>query len=136
MGSTVESRTAALKAQFGADRSTLFPATMYFALLKDGVEPNSTGNYARVAKLNDGDLWELPAGDSGTGLLSVKTKVAILFPVATDPYELPGLNQWAIYDNNTGGILWYTGTLENPMTISGAGDQIRIPAGALIIGQG
>lgn len=135
MGSTADSRLAVLKAQFGADRSVLFPATFYFALLKDGVEPDSTGNYARVAKVNNGELWNVPAINNGTQMLEVSTKVAIEFPVATDPYQLAGLNQWAIYDNNTGGVLWYTGTLTNAMTISGAGDQIRIPAGALTIGQ-
>lgn len=136
MGSTVESRTAALKAAFGGQASSLFPGTFYIALLKAGAEPDSSGNYARVAKLNNAALWTDPAFNVPNQRWEVATKVEILFPVATALYSLEGLDGWGIYDNASGGALWWSGTFETPVTISGVGDQIRIPPGLLTIGQG
>src|SRR5690242_3602524 len=122
-------RTLSLKSHFGASKHADALTTLYFALFRgdpsnSGVEPTSTGNYARVAKTNDGTLW--PA--IGAGATQVANNAEIQWPVATGVYSITlALTWWAIFDNSTGGNLWYWGQLSPTITVTGAGDQPRIP---------
>lgn len=140
MGSmTPVARNAALRAQFGADRSTLALPILYFALFNGdptvtGIEPTAVGGYARVAKDNDATLWNaIAAGE--TTIDNDGTTGAITWPILTDLWSQTTLDHWAIFDNSTGGNLWYYGPLSAPITITGAGDVPRIPSGALDLTQ-
>jgi hypothetical protein len=135
-GSGAVARNARLRSEFGADRhSTLSLGTLYFALLRGnpnigGVEPDATGSYARVAATNNGTLW----GTITSGMLSVSNAVAIEWPTATALYSITAaLDHWAIYDNNSGGVLWYWGPLSTLITVTGAGDVPRLPIGTLTV---
>ena len=125
-------RMQALKGVFGDDAVSLgAPATLYIALLRQpsgpgvtlGTEPSSTGNYARVAVSNDYDELSFTA----PALTNVHE---IRWPQATGLYSITDpLNQWAIYDNNSGGNLIAFGELSPTITVTGAGDEPVIPAG-------
>lgn len=132
-------RNLTLRTHLGADRHpTLALPTLYFALFRNdpsgaGVEPTSTGGYARVAKANDATLW-------GTILstdLAGQNKGAsgeIAWPAATGVYSITDpLTHWAAFDNSAGGTLWYWNELTSPITVTGVGDQPRIPLNTLIL---
>lgn len=126
-------RLLSFKAVFGSSKITGAPATLYVALLRHatlpattlGTEPDSTGNYARVAVSNVDAEWTYSAnGGSNTD--------EIRWPAATALYNITDpLNQWALYDNSAGGALIAFGELTTPITVTGAGDQPVIPAGDL-----
>ena len=128
-------RSLALRGTYGADKSSVAPVTLYFTLLDGspiagGVEPTSTGGYARVAKTNDATLW----GTIGSGATSITTADDITWPTSTGLWSITGpLTWWAIYDNASGGNLVAYGQMTTAITITGAGDTARIPAGALTL---
>lgn len=137
---TTRGRALALRSVFGADKSSIAPATLYLALFKgdpagSGTEPTSTGSYARVAKTNDATLWGT-IGATDTAISNVGTSGAITWPAASAVWSITDpLTHWAIFDNSSGGNMLASGTLSTPITITGAGDQARIPAGAFTITQ-
>ena len=136
MPMTTAARAIALASQFGDDASTVAPSTLYFALFDAdpggaGVEPDSTGAYARVAMANDSTTWGA-IGSSDTQISNVGG--AIVWPTSSGVWSiLTELTHWGIFDNSVGGNLLYSGELLTGITITGAGDTARIPAGALTI---
>lgn len=135
--STTFERNLTLRSHFGADRhSTLSLPILYFALFAGdpagiGVEPDSTGGYARVAKDNDATLW----GTIGSSIVTITNSASgIVWPVATGAYSVgtDELTHWGIFDNSAGGNLRYFGELTDHILVSGAGDQPRIPVSTLI----
>jgi hypothetical protein len=139
----IESRNRSLQAHFGANRNTatgMSEPTLYFALYQGdpfgaGVEPTSTGNYARVAKTNDATLWGT-IGSTDTSVSNSGSSGLITWPVATGLYSITtALDHWAVFDNAAGGTLLYAGPLTTGITVTGAGDVPRIPAGSLNISQ-
>lgn len=131
-------RNAGLRSHFGADRSSLSLATLYFALFQgdpfgSGVEPTSQGGYARAAKANDATLWGTIAGTA----TSVTTVAEIAWPAATGLWSITApLTHWGVFSLSAGGVLWYGGLLSPSITVTGAGDQPRLPIGALTVSQG
>lgn len=130
----ISARALTLKAHLGAARHADAMPILYFALFKgdpmgSGVEPTSTGGYARAAVNNDAALW----GTLSAGQTSVQNVGVILWPVASGLYSIGAtpLDYWAVFDNAAGGNLWYSGRLSSPITVTGANDQPRIPAGSL-----
>jgi hypothetical protein len=135
------SRNWSLRSQFGADRhATLSAGTLYFALFRGdpfgaGTEPTAAGGYARVAKANDATLWGT-IGASDVSISNGGTSGTIAWPPASGLYSITlGLDYWAVFDNSTGGNLLYGGPLSAAITVTGAGDVPRIPAGALTVSQ-
>lgn len=95
--------TGILKAIFGSSHTADFPGTLYYALFDGdpeagGVEPDSTGNYARVAVTNNNTNFSI----SGA---VVSNLIAIVWPTSTSGYQTGHqvLSHWAIYDNSSGG---------------------------------
>jgi hypothetical protein len=128
-------RLQALKGNFGDERISTAPGTLYFALLRHasnpttilGTEPDSTGGYARVAMFNDDTEWTF-------GVNSVSNTDEIRWPMATELYSITdALNQWAIYDNNSTGVCIAFGVLSTTITITGPGDTPAISSGSLTI---
>jgi hypothetical protein len=128
-------RRLTLRAHLGPNKHADALATLYFALFSGdpfgaGTEPTSTGGYARVAVTNDGAMW----GTIGAGQVSAASLAAVTWPAASGLWSITGpLTYWAVFDNSTGGNLWYGGPLSTTVTITGAGDQARLPAGALTV---
>ncbi len=130
-------RLRALKANLGSSRLTGAPGTVYVALLRSttpasvvGSEPDSTGNYARVAIANTDSEWTF-------GTSSARNTNEIRFPAATGLYSITDpLNQWALYDNNSGGGILIFGALNTGVNVTGAGDVPVISAEDLIITSG
>lgn len=128
-------RLRAFKANFGTSKLTGAPATLYVALLRHastpattlGTEPDATGDYARVAVSNVDAQWTFSAnGGANTN--------EIRWPAASGVYSITDpLNQWALYDNNSGGNLIAFGALSSTITVTGAGDRPVLPAGALVL---
>lgn len=141
MPMTTRGRAIALRSQFGADKATVAPATLYFTLFKGdpagtGTEPNSTGGYARVAKTNDATLWGT-IGATDTQVSNVGASGIIAWPTSSGVWSITDpLTHWAVFDNTSGGNMLFYGALSTPITITGAGDTARLPAGALTIIQG
>ena len=131
-------RSLALRGTYGADRSAIAPSTLYFALLNgspaaSGIEPNSTGGYARVAKANDVTLWGTITA-AATQIGNTGSAGDITWPTSTGLWSITApLKWWAIYDNAAGGNLVAYGEMTTPIQITGAGDTARIPAGALTL---
>lgn len=133
-------RRLSLRAHFGPDRHADALGTLYVALFSGdpfgaGVEPTSAGAYARVAIANDAALW----GTVAAGQTSVLNLVAVAWPVASGLWSITSaLDYWAVFDNSSGGALWYAGPLgsSGKITITGAGDQARLPASSWSISQG
>jgi hypothetical protein len=132
-GNTAD-RLRALKGVFGSTAVSALGAagTHYYALLQSGTpatvigtEPTSTGNYARVAKTNADATYTFAAPQ-------LENTAEIRWPQATGLYSITtALNQWAIYDNASGGTLIAFGQLSTTITVTGAGDEPVIAAGAL-----
>lgn len=133
-------RLRAFKAEFGSNRVAAAPATLYFALLRQatggtegtvlGTEPDATGSYARVAMANDDSHWTFGA-KGGTNTSEIR------WPAASGVWSITAvLNQWAVYDNNSGGNLIAFGALSSTITITGVGDEAVIPAGSLALNIG
>ncbi len=127
-------RLQALKGVFGTSAVSIgAPGTLYIALLRHpttpatvlGTEPDSTGNYARVAlsNANASFVFTAPGLDNAA---------EIRWPLTTGLYNITdALNQWAIYDNTAGGNVVAFGQLTTTITVTGAGDSPVIAAGAL-----
>lgn len=137
-GSAVVDRNLVLRSRFGADRhATLSLPTLYFALFQGdpagtGVEPSSIGGYARTAKANDATLWGTILTPD-VAVVNKGTAGEIAFPAATGVYSiLTALDYWAVFDNAAGGVLWYWGLLNPTITVTGAGDQPRLPVNTLV----
>lgn len=134
-GSGLPARNARLRHEFGVDRGSLSLATLYFALYRGipgtgGVEPDSTGDYGRVALSNDAALW----GTIGSSDVDISNIIAITWPTSTALWSITDpLNHWAIHDLASGGDLWYWGSLTTTITVTGVGDTPRIPIAALTI---
>ena len=133
---TVKSRNISIRSHFGFDRGSIALNTLYFALFAGdpvgaGVEPTSVGGYARKAVSNDAVLW----GTISSSAVSVTNVSEIVFAAATGVYSESVLTHWAIFDNATGGNLVYSGRLSQSISVSGAGDVPRFPAGALTVTQ-
>lgn len=131
-------RSLALRGTYGADKSGVAPATLYFALLDGspvagGVEPSSTGGYARVAKVNDATLWGTIAS-TATQISNTGSAGDITWPTSTGLWSITApLTWWAIYDNSAGGNLVAYGEMTTAIQITGSGDTARIPVGALTL---
>jgi len=135
---SVKARNLSLRSHFGADRHpSLSLPIFHFALFAGdptvaGVEPNGSAGYARAAVANDAALWGALDGTA----IQAFSAVDIVWPAATGLYSTTGpLDHWAIFDNATGGTLWYSAPLTAPIQVTGAGDVPRIPAGALSVTQ-
>lgn len=131
-------RLRALKANFGTDRATGAPATLYVALLRQasgpgttlGTEPTGDGAYARVAIANTDSTWTF-------GAASLGNTSEIRWPTATGLYSITAaLNQWALYDASSGGTCLAFGELTSTITVTGSGDTPVISASNLQITQG
>jgi hypothetical protein len=136
---TGPARNLAIRAHFGADKSALALPTLYFALFKGspagaGVEPSSAGGYARLAKANDAAFWGTYTS-SDTTVTNKGASGALTWPAATDLWSQNPVDHWAVFDNSAGGVLWYWGPLGSPLTLTGAGDVIQLPAGTLALSQ-
>ena len=118
MGLTTSGRNKILDSFLGDDKSTLFPATIYFALFTTPpnvsgsgyVEPSGNG-YSRVSKANDNTVW-LDA------LAAQKTNgSAITFPTCTTT-SWGTVTHWGIFDAATVGNCLYFGALTSSLTVS------------------
>lgn len=124
-------RRLSLRAHLGADKHADALATMHVALFRgdplgSGTEPTSTGGYARKAITNDAAMW----GTIGAGQTSVSSLADVVFVASSGLWSITAaLDYWAVFDNSSGGNLWYCGPLNPTITITGAGDQARIPMG-------
>lgn len=132
-------RRLSLRAHFGTDRHADALATLHVALFSgdpfgSGVEASSAGGYGRAAIANDATLW----GTIAAGQTLAVNQVAVTWPVASGLWSIGTADHWAVYDTASGGVLWYGGPLSaaGKITITGAGDQARLPAGAWSISQG
>jgi hypothetical protein len=131
-------RRLSVRSHFGPDKHADALPTLYLALFQGdpfgaGVEPTSTGGYARKAIANDGTLW----GTVAVGQMQVASLIDVAFVAASGLWSITtALNYWAVFDNSSGGALWYGGPLSPTITITGAGDQARLPAGTWLIAQG
>lgn len=134
-GTGIPDRALRLRARFGPGKHADALATLHFALFRGnpastGVEPTSTGGYARAAMLNDATLW----GTIGASQVSVNNLVAVEFPVATGAYSITDpLDHWAVFDAASAGVLWYWGGLSSLITVDVAGKQPRLPIGSLLL---
>jgi hypothetical protein len=139
MALTSPSRNLAIRAHFGAEKSALALPVLYFALFNGspaaaGVEPSGVGGYARVARNNDADLWgTFTAADSSA--VNKGTAGAIVWPAASGLWSQTAVDHWAVFDNSAGGVLWYWGRLNAPLSLTGAGDVVQLPASTLTITQ-
>jgi hypothetical protein len=139
-GQGVVARNLTLRSHFGAARHASALTTLYFALLHGspvagGVEPDGTGAYTRAPKTNDATLWGAIAS-SDTVIANGGSAGSIVWPSTTGLYSITtALDWWAIYDLSAGGVLWYWGQLQTPITVTGAGNVPRIPAGSLSLTQ-
>lgn len=133
-GSTT-SRAFVLASILGSAKRAGAPGTLYASLHRQatagdlstvlGTEPDATGDYARVAFTNDDAFWTL----TGVGATN---DVELRWPLSTGLYSITGaLNQIALWDNTAGGTCWLWLPLSQTITVTGAGDQPVIPAGAL-----
>lgn len=120
--------TGILKAIFGSAHTSDFPATLYYALFDGdpeagGVEPDSTGGYARVAVTNNNTNFSI-SGDTVSNL------TAIVWPTSTSGYQTGHqiLSHWAIYDNSSGGNRLMSGHIR----VSGADVTITVNGSGLI----
>jgi len=138
-GSTT-ARAFMLASLLGSAKRAGAPGTLYAALCRQatpgdvstvlGTEPDSTGDYARVAFTNDDAFWTLDGAGLGTN------DVELRWPLATGLYSITGaLNQLALYDNTTGGTCWLWVPLSTTITVTGAGDQPVIGPGSLDLTQ-
>lgn len=127
--------TGILKAMFRTGHTADFPNTYYFALFDGdpeagGVEPDSTGGYARVAVSNVDAEFSI-SGDTVTNVN------IITWPTSTSGYQTghQTLTYWALYDNSAGGNrvmsdkIVVSGTA-TPIVVNGAGLVPKILAGA------
>lgn len=136
-GLGIPDRNLALRARFGDDRHADALDTLYVALFRGapnlgGAEPDATGSYARKAMTNDNTLW----GSIGTSAVSISNIIAVEFAVATGVYSITAaLDHWGVFDLSSGGVLWYWGPLTTAITVTGAGDQPRLPIGQWTITQ-
>lgn len=137
-GSTT-SRAFLLASILGSAKRAGAPGTLYASLHRQatpgdvatvlGTEPDSTGNYARVAFTNDDAFWTL------TGVAETND-VEIRWPLSTGLWSITSaLNQMALWDNTAGGNCWLWLPLTSAITVTGAGDQPVIPAGELDLTQ-
>jgi len=114
------------------------PATVYFGLClgvsEAGVitsEPAiGVNDYARVAKLNDMDLWELAVTDPVTGHGTKTNKATISFPMATGIWG--DVSHFFISDAATGGNILLGEALLAPKYVT-AGDTLEFQPGDLVI---
>jgi hypothetical protein len=132
LGSTT-AKNWALDACYGSNHSSVWPSTVYVALFNGnpssgGTELTSTGNYARVALTNNSTNFP----DASSGFKSNGTDIA--FPTSTGAYSASA-TYIGLYDNSAGGNLLDYGALSPTLTVSGASQTPKIPAGALQIGQ-
>lgn len=136
---TDAARLRALKGNFGSAAVSALgaPSNLYFALLRNptspatviGTEPTAAGNYARVAVTNSDAAFTF-------GTNTLENAAEIRWPAATGLYSITAaLNQWAIYDNSSGGNLIAFGQLSGLVIVTGAGDIPVIAAGALDLTQ-
>lgn len=128
---TIPARNLSLISHFGDDHHGDALGTLYVALfagdpLGIGVEPDATGSYARVAITNDSTLW----GSISSSDISVTNQVEVKWPSLTALWSEDTLTHWAVFDNSTGGDLWYSGELSEPLVVTGAGDTPRFPPGS------
>lgn len=136
-GTGVPDRNLALRARFGNDKHADALATLHVALFRgdpgtSGVEPDATGGYARKAVTNDNALW----GAIGSTAVSIANIIAVEFVASSGVYSITDpLDHWAVFDLSSGGVRWYWGPLSTLITVTGAGDQPRIPIGAWVITQ-
>ena len=137
IGST-QGKNDALDANYGASRSTAFPATVYLALFNgdptvSGSELSpSTGGYTRLSIPNDATNW-------GAASSGVKSNLLTLYmPASTGAFNASA-NYFGFYDASVGGNLLDTGQLldisNNPttITVSQAGVVIKFAAGSIQI---
>lgn len=123
-----------LKAIFRTAHTSDFPSTLYYALFDGdpeagGVEPDSTGGYARVAVSNVDANFSI-SGDTVTNVND------IVWPTSTSGYQTGHqiLSHWAIYDNSSGGnrllsgLIMVSGTAVT-IVVNGSGLVPKILAG-------
>lgn len=140
-GQTVTSRNHTLRSHFGDDRHpTLSIGTLWFALLRGspvagGTEPDGTGGYTRISKVNDATLWGT-ISSSAVAIANTGASGAIVWPSTTGLYSVTEpLTWWGAYTLSAGGVLRYFGQLQQTIMVTGAGQVPRIPAGALTLDQ-
>jgi hypothetical protein len=137
IGST-QGKNDVLDADYGASRSTAFPATVYLGLFNgdpsvSGSElDTSTGGYARLAIPNDSSNWGVASGGVKTNLLT------LYMSASTGAFNVPA-DYFGFFDASVGGNLLDTGQLldisNNPttITVSQAGVVLQFAAGSIQI---
>lgn len=130
-----------LKGIFGSSKTAEFPATWYIALFDGdpeagGVEPNSTGNYARLAVANTDAEFTI-TGDQ------VVNDNNWVWPTSTAGYQTghQTLTYWAAYDNSSGGTRFLSGRVRkagvpSSITVDGTNLIPQINAGSWVWKQG
>lgn len=106
-----------LKAIFRTAHTSDFPSTYYVALFDGdpeagGVEPDSTGGYARLAVANTNAEFTI----SGDTVTNVNDWV---WPTSSAGYQTghQTLSHWALYDNSSGGSRILSGRIAPGGTI-------------------
>ena len=136
-GQGIRARNLTMRSHFGADRhSSLSLPVLYVSLFRGnptagGVEPDGTGAYTRVPRDNDALLWGT-YGNTDTILTNKGTSGSIVWPSSSGAYSITDpLNYWGMHDLSAGGVLWYWGELQTPITVAAAGTVPRLPANSL-----
>lgn len=124
-----------LKAIFGTAHTSDFPSTWYVALFDGdpeagGLEPDSTGGYARVAISNLDSEFTI-TGDT------VTNDNNWVWPTSTSGYQTGHqiLSHWALYDNSSGGNRKLSGAIliggtRTTIVVNGSGLVPKVLAGS------
>lgn len=130
-----------LKAIFGDDHTAEFPSTWYVALFNDdpetvGDEPDSTGNYARLAVSNVNTEFTITGAQ-------VSNDLDWVWPTSTGGYETGHqiLTHWALMSASSGGTRYLSGRVRKagvPSSINVDGTNLtpQIDAGSWVWQQG
>lgn len=130
-----------LKGIFGSSHTAEFPNTLYVALFDgdpevSGVEPDSTGNYARLAVANTDSEFTISGAQ-------VSNDNDWVWPTSTAGYQTghQTLDHWAIFDNSSGGTRLLSGRVRkagvpSSITVDGTNLIPQINAGSWIWKQG
>lgn len=119
MGTGPAYRQKVVLSILGANRSPLFPATVYYAPLDAaGAEPDG---YTRVAIASDATVWAA-SGDGAANIVPIAA--------GTAGTGWPELTQHALFDSATAGNIILVSAIDPVTPISGA--ELTVPVGGLL----
>lgn len=116
-----------MAAAFGSGHHSAFPSTYYLAFFNgdpdaSGTEPNSTGNYARLAVTNNDTNWDTPSTGQAENLID------LYWPTSSAGYQSghQTLTWVGAFDNAAAGNRFWKARIKN----SGGSDSSILIDGA------